>query len=314
MAFDWLKSKFKKKPKLVEGEFREVPEAETEEQRREREELEDAKEQAREKASKAWARERVSKEAEEVREREKLKYERERDTREAAARKESEEERLKEHLETLSKKERKKFSKRYKKGQKEQVEAAFERWESGAPEELTTIQKIWVNVAGEPFGGHYEFRQVKRPLSPFERLGAAREMRSQAIDLGRKEIAFKEFKRERSLPYRSAKAAVGFGQFMAGTTMMGVAGTAQAILPRGEPRRARGLAPSIQPGLYGFGTAPKMDLSGLRRPLQPMVGMGGLGHLRSAVLPRITIPQTSSRIPLVPRPSTLDLSRLRRRP
>ena len=166
-----------------------------------------------------------------------------------------------------------------------------------------------VKVAGKIYRVvPWEFKEVEVPSTPQERLAEARIQKVGGMLIEEEIAGLRQRRRERTLPVRAARGVAGFGREMAAVGMLGVAGTAQAIQPgRGGPQRAAKMVAPVAPsGLYGFGTPPLINLSGLRRPLQPMVGMGGLGYLKGAVLPRV-------RTPLTPQPRGLDLSKLRRR-
>lgn len=293
--FDWLKGKFKKKPETTEGEYREVPEPESPED----EDIKRAREAATKRAKIEWASQQA-----------KRTYEEELKKQGAQARREAEEAALKEHLEKLPKRERKRFEKKYEQTGKKREEAAFEIWEAGAPEKVSTIQKVWVSIPGEPFGGHYEFREVTKTITPYEQLALARAAKADEFKLRKAEEEWKGYKRERSLPFRAARAAGGFGQFMAGTAMLGVAGAARGIQPgRGGPQRAaRMLAPSLPLDLYGV-----RPMLGVGIPTAKSLTGAGLGRLRSMTLPSFGAQTQVRRTPLAPKPKMPDLSRLRRR-
>lgn len=231
--------------------------------------------------------------------------------------------------------EKRKLEKRLEEAKKARAYAAIEVQESGISGEKVVMHQTWHGgywvdrATGKPIpepktaaerraadyhpAGHV-WERVKVPVSPQEQLLEARKQRQEKIMIEELEYAQKQLKRERSFPVRAARGIAGFGQQMAAVGMLGVAGTAQAIQPgRGGPQRAtRMVAPRAPSGLYEFGTPPSIDLSSLRRPLMPTVGIGGLGHLRSAVLPRMGQPQVR-RTPLAPKPRGVDLSKFRRR-
>ena len=278
--FDWIKSKFgreKTPEELHEEEILAAQKSMREEQERLAREEEKRREKQRKEAEKA-AEEAAKRQAEEDRQR----YEEE-----AMAS-------IPPHL-------RSKYKGRIKEAIEAKEQAAFEIWESGIPEKKKVVHRTW-----NPTTQTHEYKIVEVPMSPQERLAEARVQKLGGMVLEEEMATLRQKKRERSLPYRTAKAAAGFGQMMAGTMMLGIAGTAQAMLPRSEPRRARGLVPSMPMEVYSVST-PRVNLAGLRGSVQPRLTIGGLGHLRGATLP------SRSRLSLTPRPVGLDLSKLRRR-
>lgn len=201
-------------------------------------------------------------------------------------------------LARLPEKERKKYAKRVAEGEKVQVEAELEIWEAGIPGKKKVMHRVW-----NPVSMQHEYKEVEVALTPQERLAEARVQRLGGYLIEEEVAELRKRKRERTFPHRAARATerfieggartlTGLGREVAAVSVLGMAGTAQAALPRGEPRRARGFVPSAPPGLYSFGT-PTIDLSGIRRAAQPRAGMnplGGLGHLRGYTLTRVRRP------------------------
>lgn len=186
-------------------------------------------------------------------------------------------------LAKLPEKERKRYERRIREGEKARVEAELEIWEAGIPGKKKVIHRVW-----NPTQQTWEFKEVEVPLTPQERLAEARVQKLGGYLVEEELAELKQRRRERRLPVRAARGATRFGKEVVAVGMLGIAGTAQAMQPgRGGPQRAaRMLAPKAPSGLYGFGTPPQVDLSGLRRPLRPTIGLGGLGRLRGMVLPR----------------------------
>lgn len=208
-------------------------------------------------------------------------------------------------LSKFSGRERKKIEKRLQEAKKAKAYADIEIMESGIPEKVKSVQKIWQqgywisNVTGatipEPRTAaerreasyhppEYRFIEVNKPLSSMERLATARAMRGGAIELGLQEAKYKQFKREQSRPYKAARGAVEAGKTLTAVSMLAAAGTAKSLQPgRGGPKRAANMfAPSVPLDLYavkpvlGVGMPRAKDLTG-----------AGLGHLREATLPRV---------------------------
>jgi len=295
----WVKEKLSRKPRpeaepkpepITEAEYREVPgegtisgsEGEAENQKFKEDE-------AKRRAEDEFTRQRAANEAAE-----RMEYERLR------AQRKVEEEELARKIGKLPPKERKRYEKRAGESFKTQAEAAFELWEGNIPKKKKKLVHQWNDQTKQ-----WEWREIEVTLSPQERLAEARIQKLGGVMIEEEIAEAKQRKRERSTPYRISKAIGGFGQEMAAVSMLGVAGTAQAILPRGKPSKARGLVPSLPIEAYRVGT-PNVDLSGLRRPLQPMFstgGAGGLEHLKGAMLPKIRKPQFR-RIPLTSRPGS----------
>jgi len=195
-------------------------------------------------------------------------------------------------LKDLPEKERGKYKKRIEAGERSRMEAELEVWESGVPGKKKKIFRDWVPPYTDPktgvtTPGHHQYKEVEVPMSPQERLGEARLQRLGGMLIEEEVASLKQKKRERGVPYRLARGAGETAKHLTAVGMLGIAGTAQAIQPgRGGPQRAsRMLAPRVPLEMYGVG-APSVNLSGLRRPLRPTVGLGGLEHLRGAVLPR----------------------------
>jgi len=276
--FDWLKKKIKKDKEKVT--FEEIPVEEVTEEEPDwvKFERQKAEQEARDK----WTREKAQKEAQEKVAAERAREELEAERRRRFTTKQIEEEKIAEELSRLSPKDRKKYEDRIKKARGAQTEAAFEIWESGIPSEKTLLQKTW-----NPQTQQHEFHQVKVPMSPQERLAEARVQKLGGALIEEELSGLKQRRRERSLPYRAAKGAVGFGQFMAGTAMLGTAGVAQSIQPgAGGPQRATRMhAPGLPLSAYQVGI-PSVNLSGLRGSVQPKLRLGGLEHLRGLTLPR----------------------------
>lgn len=280
--FDWLRKKIKKDKERATAEG--IPVEEVSEEAPEEEpgwvkfEREKAEQEARDK----WTRERTQKEAQEKVAGERAREELEAERRRRFTTKQIEEEKIAEELERLSPRDRKRYEERIKQARRGQTEAAFEIWESGIPEKKTIIQKTW-----NPTTQQHEFKQIQVPMSPQERLAEARVQKLGGALIEEELSGLKQRRRERSLPYRAAKGAVGFGQFMAGTAMLGTAGVAQAMQPgRGGPQRAERMhAPGLPLSAYQVGV-PSINLSGLRGSVQPKLRLGGLEHLKGLTLPR----------------------------
>ena len=130
----------------------------------------------------------------------------------------------------------------------------------------------------------WTYIDVERKLSPPERASLARAIQFEKMELEMTKEKFKQFKRERHPAYRAAKAAGGFGQFMAGAITLGVAGTARGLRPgKGGPERATRMhAPGVPLDLYavrpmlGVGMPSSKDLTGSE-----------LSHLRALIFPGI---------------------------
>lgn len=287
--FDWLRRKKKKEPiegVPVEG----IPVEEPAEE--EPEWVRDERIRAEQEARDRWTREKAKREAEEKVAGERAREELEAERRKRWSRRELEEEKIEEELSRLSPKEQEKYKKRIREARGVKSEVAFEVWESGIPEKKQVIQKTW-----NPVTQQHEFEIIEVPMSPQERLAEARIQKLGGALVEEELSGLKQRRRERSLPFRAAKAAGGFGQLMVGTAMLGVAGTAQAIQPGREgPRRAARMhAPGLPMEAYQVGTpswnlsglrSPNVNLLGLTRPIQPRLHIGGLEHIRGLTLPR----------------------------
>lgn len=118
----------------------------------------------------------------------------------------------------------------------------------------------------------------------------------------------KELRRQRGLPARLAKGVGGLAAGVAQAGTLGIAGVAQSIQPgkAGPQRAARMLAPKVPMELYGV----KPPSPRFGRP----PGIGGLEHLRGAVLPRTVRPTPGVRPVVTPgRPVAPDVTSIRRR-
>ncbi len=182
-------------------------------------------------------------------------------------------------LSRLPEKERKKYKKRVEAGERGRVEAEMEIWESGIPGKKKVMHRVWNSTKQT-----WEFKEVEVALTPQERLAEARIQKIGGMLVEEEVEAIKQKRRERSLPHRVSRGAIGFGQHMAAVGVLGVAGVARGIQPgRGGPERAARMhAPSLPLDLYrvrpmlGVGVPRARDLTG-----------AGLGHLRSALAPRM---------------------------
>lgn len=188
---------------------------------------------------------------------------------------------------------------------RERQQADIEITSEGIPEKIITKQKVlqkeyWTDKeTGQPVPeprtaeeraradyhpSQWTFVDVERKLSPAERSSLARAVQFEEMELGVAKEKYKQFKREQHPAYKVAKAAGGFGQFMAGAVTMGAAGMARGARPgRGGPERAMRMhAPGVPMDLYavrpvlGVGMPTGRDLTG-----------AGLGHLRELTLPGI---------------------------
>jgi len=194
---------------------------------------------------------------------------------------------------------------RIREGLKGREEADIEKWEQQVPGEVMTYTKMlqkeyWTKkgtdipipeprTAEEKAEADYHpsqwvIQQTPRKLSSMEQLQLARasELDKMKLDIAREE--YKQFKRERKPIYRFAKAAGGFGTFIAGTATIGAAGVARGMQPSrgGRERAVRMHAPGVPLDLYG---------------VRPMLGVGippasvhtgaGLEHLRALTFPGI---------------------------
>jgi len=228
---------------------------------------------------------------------------------------------------TLPKGERKKADKAWREGTRSRVHGDIDIYAQEVPSEITQMQRVWqqghyINrETGEPIPepqtaeekkqaiwkpAEYVFKEVTRKLTPIEQRKLARELKLEEMQLRMTEGKYKDWERERKPIVKAARAIGGFGQFMAGATAVGIAGTAQTIAPRSEPRRARGLAPRVDPSIYTVRTPSPMGYA-------PPAAANGLAHLRSATFPGGMRTAPARRIPLAPRPRPVDISRLRRR-
>lgn len=279
MAFDWLRGKFRRRrvdltPGVPAGELPSPPGPDTagEEMRRLREELD------RERTARATAEDTAKKyqfkQEQEAKAQAQAEYEGKVPPRARTA---------EEIISKLPEKEQKKYRKRIEEGKRAQVEAELEIWESGIPGKKKIIHRVW-----NPAQQTWEFKEVEVPLTPQERLAEARIQRVGGMLIEEEVASLQQRKRERGVPYRLARGAGETAKHLTAVGMLGIAGTAQAMQPgRGGPQRAsRMLAPRVPMEMYSIGT-PSVDLSGLRRPLRPRVSLGGLEHLRGAVMPRV---------------------------
>lgn len=196
--------------------------------------------------------------------------------------------------------EQKAYKKRIEEAKKAKTQAAFEVWETGVRNKKKVISKVWrqahyVNELGQPIPepttpeekakakyvpGEWVFVPVEQEVTPTEQLQEAIAIKHLQRQSMIEEESIKDFKRERSLPHRVARGAGQFAQGMVATTITGTAGMARGIMPsqRGSRQAAATLMPRVDPSLYSVG-APPPTQSGLRP-------VGGLSHLRSALLPR----------------------------
>lgn len=210
-----------------------------------------------------------------------------------------------EELKKLPRGRRKEYERMRKEAEASRTEAAFQVWREGAPQEITSYQRIRQlpyytdKVTGKPVPEprtaeeraaadyHQEewvYTPLTRRLTPAEQLRVARAQEFEKMELDITREKYKQFKRERKPIYRVAKAAGGFGTFMAGAVTMGVAGMARGARPgKGGPERAMRMhAPGLPLDLYavkpvlGVGMPSAKDLTG-----------AGLGHLRELTLPGI---------------------------
>src|SRR3972149_165856 len=125
-------------------------------------------------------------------------------------------------LSSLPEKERKKYDKRIREGERAKVEAEMEIWEAGIPAKTKVMHRVW-----NPAQQTWEFKEVEVPLTPQERLAEARIQKIGGMLVEEEVAGLKQRRRERSIPYRAARGAAGFGQLMAGTIAFGTAGVAR---------------------------------------------------------------------------------------
>jgi len=220
-------------------------------------------------------------------------------------RKEAQEEAIQQQVAGIATEHRRAATKEIREGLREREQAAIEIVSEGIPEEIVTKQKVlqkeyWTKKGTEEpvpeprtaqeraesdyHPSQWTYVDVKRKLSAPERASLARAIQFEKMELDITKEKYKQFKRERSTPYRVAKAAGGFGTFMAGAMTMGVAGMARGSRPgKGGPERAMRMhAPGVPMDLYavrpmlGVGMPSSRDLTG-----------SGLSHLRALTFPGI---------------------------
>lgn len=150
-------------------------------------------------------------------------------------------------LSQLPEKERKKYEKRTEEGKRAKVEAEMEIWEAGIPGKKRVMHRTW-----NPATQQHEFKEVEVSLSPQERLAEARIQRIGGLLIEEEVAGLRQRRRERSIPYRAARAAAGFGQHIAAVGVLGIAGMARGIEPgRGGPQRAARMhAPGVPLDFY----------------------------------------------------------------
>ena len=233
-------------------------------------------------------------------------------------------------LSKLSPKDRKRYERMAQEAASSEAKARLEARAYGVGPEEVEYHKIWQaehyvdpstgqNVPkGTPNAqfvpGQWVIQPVKKPLSPMELRLKTAVQQSQLQQI-------KDLEKQRKLaPYKSAvKDVMKAGTMLAGTATLGVAGTAQSIMPGRGPKTGIGtgmLTPSVPISMYA---APRqnIDLSGLKQP--PIVISQGtdLSPLRQGVLPRTQlqaqrpIPVTGVRIPVTGTPHSDNLEHLR---
>ena len=186
-------------------------------------------------------------------------------------------------LSRLPEKERKKYQKRIEEGKRAKTEAEMEIWESGIPGKKKVLKRTW-----NPVTQQHEYQEIVVSMSPQEQLAEARMQKLGGMLVEEEVAKLRQKKRERSTPYRAARAIGGFGQFVAGVTTLGAAGVARGVQPgRGGPQRAaRMLAPSLPLDLYGV-----KPILGVGMPSARDLTGRGLGHLRGLAIPRVGRPK-----------------------
>ena len=248
-------------------------------------------------------------------------------------------------IERMSPKEQRKVAKAVKEAERSRLYGDVDIYAEEVPSEVMTLQRSYIaghlidratgKPAPEPKTDEERskldwvppgtgYTQVARKLTPIEQRQAARLLRRDAMQYAQEEAAFKDWQRERKPAVRIARGAASLGtglmKQVAGAATFGIAGTAQAMLPRGRPSQARGLAPRPIPDAYAVRTPPVVG--GMRSA--PGLARDNLGHLRAAMMmgpshlkagalpgPRPTPP--ARRIPLAGRPRQIDLSGLRKK-
>ena len=220
-------------------------------------------------------------------------------------------------LSKLSPRDRKKYERMIQEGREEEAKARLEALKAGVrPTSETQYAKMWQpGYWSDPATG----KAVKEGTPGAEyRPGEYRFVQMPTAGLTPAELRYKTYiqteqleqakatRRSRKLaPYRKVGEIAGSAaKELIGVTALGIAGVAQAAQPgKGGPQRAsRMLAPSLPMEVYAPGR-PSMDLSGLRRPggISGPSPTGGLGHLRSALLPSLKGPQSTTRTPVTSR-------------